>query len=390
MNLEQLVRDTFHDLTEDAPRPAPDFADRVLRVRRRRRIRTLAAVAAATAAVIVTAVAVPALDRHHGPVSVPASTSDSADVVGHPDQSPPRDLIAAGRTAVSAYYTTKWTVVSGSGSKATRTLHYAWHLYNTTTGRYESVPWAYLDVAPGMRTAAVLEGPLPSKRVGLLDMATGKVTRWIDLDNPAGGVTWSPQGDKLAVTTYSGVPETIVGTENSHRQVMSRTGYYVVDTASGSKAYQALPQGRDGNMREDIRWSQDGSLVTVSNAVEDTTTYYDLQGRQQPAPQGEKGGGGFWAGMSPDGRLYAGIDGVTDMATGAVVGKPPVQDLKAWADNDRLIAWGCDPDNCSGKGEFANHLVLVDIGGKQVSVLSGFRKASATYGGRWTPLFTKR
>jgi hypothetical protein len=388
MNLEQLVRDAFHDLTEDAPRPVPDFADRVLRVRRRR-IRTLAAVAAATAAVIIATVAVPALDRHHGPVSVPASTSDSADVVGHPDQSPPRDLIAAGRTAVSAYYTTKWTVVSGSGSKATRTLQYAWHLYNTTTGRYESVPWAYLDVAPGMRTAAVLEGPLPAKRVGLLDMATGKVTRWIDLDNPAGGVTWSPQGDKLAVTTYSGAPETIVGTENAYRQVMNRTGYYVVDTASGSSTYHALSQGRDGNMREDIHWSRDGSLVTVSNVVKATTTYYDLQGRQQPAPEGEQHSDSF-AGLSPDGRHFADVYGVTDTANGAVLGELPAQDLLAWADNNRLIAWGCDPDNCDGSGEFANHLIVVDLGGKQVSVLSGFRKASATYGGRWTPLFTKR
>ena len=387
MNLEQLVRETFHDLTEDAPRPVPDFADRVLRVRRRRRIRTLAAVAAATAAVIVAAVAVPALDRQHGPQSVPASTSDSADVVGHPDQSPPRDLIAAGRTAVSAYYTTKWTVVSGSGSKATRTLHYTWHLYNTTTGRYESVPWAYLDVAPGMRTAAVLEGPLPSKRVGLLDMTTGKVTRWIALARPAGGVTWSPQGDKLAVTTYSGVPETIVGTEDSHRQVMSRTGYYVVDTASGSRTYHELPQGREGNMREDMRWSRDGSLV-VSDSGKDTTTYYDLQGVQQPAPQGEMDGGGFWAGMSPDGRLYAGYDGVIDMATGAVVGKPPVQDLKAWADNDRLIAWGCD-STCGN--EFHNRLVLVDVSGKHVTVLSGYLQGKTdTDSSRWTPLFTKR
>jgi hypothetical protein len=193
VNVEQLVRDTLHDMTDDAPRPPADLADRVLGIRRRRRVRTIAGAAAATVAVLVAAFALPALgltDRADGP---PATVTDTTGVVAHPDQSPPRDLIAAGDTALSAYWTSKWVTQSGSGAKATLTLQRTWYLYNTSTGRYAKSLWAYLDVASGMRTAAVLEGPLPSKRVGLLDLATGKVTRWIELE-PCGRRVLVPEG----------------------------------------------------------------------------------------------------------------------------------------------------------------------------------------------------
>ncbi|MDX6312031.1 MAG: hypothetical protein QOF44_1495 [Streptomyces sp.] len=400
MNVEQLVRDTFHEISCDAPPPPPGLADRVLHIRRRRRIRTFAAVAGATAAVIIAAVAVPVLGLTDRADGRPASVTGTPDVIGHPDQSPPRDLIAAGGTAVSAYWTSKWVLQSGSGSKATRTLQRTWHLYNTATGRYDTAPWAYLDVAPGMRTAAVLEGPLPSKRVGLLDTATGKVTRWIDLDHPAGGVSWSPKGDLLAVTTYSKTPETMIGTLEVNQFVQSRTGYYIVDPGSGTKTYHELPQDTSmgGNMREDMKWSRDGSLLKVTNATLSDALFYDLQGHQQPAPKGEESGYPY-AGLSPDGRYLAGdfagngsavATEVLDAKTGKRVATQPVQELIAWADNDRLIAWGCDPKKCDGRSEFANQLLLVDVSGEHVTPLSGFRKASATYGGRWTPLFTAR
>lgn len=68
----------------------------------------------------------------------------------------------------------------------------------------------------------------------------------------------------------------------------------------------------------------------------------------------------------------------------------PVQQLLAWADDDRLTAWGCDPEKCSGKGEFRNPLLLVTIGSDEVVPLSGFRRASAGYPGRWTPVFSSR
>jgi hypothetical protein len=350
--------------------------------------------------VLVAAFALPALgltDRADGP---PATVTDTTGVVAHPDQSPPRDLIAAGDTALSAYWTSKWVTQSGSGADATLTLQRTWYLYSTSTGRYAKSPWAYLDVAPGMRTAAVLEGPLPSKRVGLLDLATGKVTRWIELEHPAGGVSWSPKGDKLAVTTYSKAPETMIGTPQISQFVQSRTGYYLVDPESGAKTYRRLPQDTSmgGNMREDVQWSRDGSLLKVADLPNSKSWFYDLQGKEQPSPKGEEKGYPY-AGLSPDGHYLAGDSAgegneiateVLDARTGKRVAKQPVQELLAWADNDHLIAWGCDPKKCNGKGEFANQLLVVDVSGTHVTPLSGFRKASSTYGGRWTPLFTTR
>ncbi|WP_143050185.1 hypothetical protein [Streptomyces sp. 2231.1] len=67
----------------------------------------------------------------------------------------------------------------------------------------------------------------------------------------------------------------------------------------------------------------------------------------------------------------------------------PVQQLLARGD-DRLIAWGCDPEKCSGKGEFHNQLLLVTIGSGEVVPLSGSRRASADHPGRWTPVFSSR
>jgi hypothetical protein len=254
------------------------------------------------------------------------------------------------------------------------------------------VPWAYLDVAPGMKTAAVLEGPLPSRRVGLLDMSTGKVTRWIGLDHPAGGVSWSPKGNKLAVTTYSGEPETIIGTQVSYLPVLSRTGYYVVDTASGDTAYHSLPQPKHGmgNQRNDLTWTRDGALLKLSdpdNQLSATTVYYDLQGEREPTPVGEKYADYPAPGLSPDGRHFSGGGQVTDASTDAVISKPPVQTLMAWADNDWLIGWGCD-STCGN--EFHNRLVLVDIHGKHVTALSGYREGKDADSSRWKPLFTKR
>ncbi|MCP6313380.1 hypothetical protein NL444_28315, partial [Klebsiella pneumoniae] len=62
------------------------------------------------------------------------------------------------------------------------------------TGKYKALDtkWAWVDVAPGMRTAAVLEGELPARRIGMLDLMTGKVERWIRTDRPVAGVEWSP------------------------------------------------------------------------------------------------------------------------------------------------------------------------------------------------------
>ncbi|CAM5551033.1 hypothetical protein SBADM41S_07748 [Streptomyces badius] len=81
-------------------------------------------------------------------------------------------------------------------------------MLNQETGRYEvDERWSFLAVAPGMRTAAVLERELPAPRIGLLDLRTGKVARWIPLAQGVGGLFFSPDGSKLVATTYDKNPD---------------------------------------------------------------------------------------------------------------------------------------------------------------------------------------
>ncbi|MBC6457473.1 hypothetical protein [Actinomadura sp. HBU206391] len=167
----------------------------------------------------------------------------------------PRRLVAAGHTAVAAYSTAR-TRSSGDGPK---TIEYTWHLYDPASGMYERTPWAHLDVAPGMRQAAVLEGPLPASRVGVLDMKTQRVTHWIPVGHPVGGVSWSPDGRRLVLTAYDKNPDVIgPGDPGS----CSRTGYYVVDAASGRGSFHTLAPDPDNfNSRQDLGWSRSGTLI---------------------------------------------------------------------------------------------------------------------------------
>jgi hypothetical protein len=405
VNLEELLHDTLQDWAAEAPRPPIGFAHGVLRARRRRRFRTIAATAVATAAVVTAAVTVPVLEL--GGDAKPAHrVGGPADVVARPDQSPPRELVAAGDTAMSAYYTLKWTR-QPNGDKV---LHYIWRLYDPQTGHYRKTRWAWVDVAPGMRTAAVLEGELPAHRVGLLDMATGKVERWIPLTKGVAGVAWSPDGRRLLGTTYARDPDRYVHDhpENVDGKtepgpVESRTGFYVIDPHTGAR-WSPAPPDRDGtpfpgNPRADFGWSRDGRLVWGPAIDSRGRIYRDLDGRQVPKPPAEKYVTYAEAGLSPDGRLVGGefagsgttiASAVLDARTGSQVGTVPVQQLLAWADDDRLIAWGCDPKKCSGTNEFRNQLLLVSLKNDKVIPLSGFRSAAADGLSRWTPEFTHR
>ncbi|MEV2254878.1 WD40 repeat domain-containing protein [Streptomyces sp. NPDC050147] len=407
MNVEELVRASLQEQADDGVRPPAGFAERVLTVRRRRRTRTIAGLAVATAAVVAAAVAVPALDGGDG--VRPASDGQTGDVVAHPDQSPPRDLIAAGNTALAAFYTTRTTDQPDGDRLVTRT----YGLLDQRTGKYEkaSKKWAWIDVAPGMRTAAVLEGELPARRIGVLDLITGKLERWIPVNHPVAGVSWSPDGSKLVATAYSKNPDRLIDLPDDHpdndpQPHGSRTGFFVVDAASGDVgAFRELPQKSagefgffDGNPREDLEWSRDGELLYVQLAMGadgENRAWYTLAGAKTEAPAAEKYAGWPEAGLSPDGKLLA-SDGndkgspLLDPTTGKKVTTVPGQQLLAWADDKRLIAWGCAPEKCDGKGEYRNQLLLVTVGSEKVVPLSDFRKASATYPGRWTPMFTAR
>ncbi|MFJ8036558.1 WD40 repeat domain-containing protein [Streptomyces sp. NPDC096032] len=406
MNVDELVSDAFREQAADTMPAPPHFAERVLAVRRRRRTRRLVSVAVAAVAAIAVGVAVPRLGGGGDHVR-PASETNKSDVIGHSDQSPPRSLIAAGDTVLSAFYVTKTVAQPNGDTVSTRT----YGLLDQKTGTYEKAPWAYLDVAPGSRTAAVLEGELPARRIGLLDLITGKVDRWIKMDRGVASVAFSPDGTKLLATTYAKNPDRGFA---DHKQdvngkeipgpVPSRTGFTVVDLDSGKADWHPAPHPRDeigwfGNARADFAWSHDGTLVYADTPMKPFRDYYGLDGAKANWPASEKAPVSVTAGVSPDGKLVAGAfaghgetiaSAILDPHTGRQITTVPVQQLLAWADNKRLIAWGCDPKKCSGKGEFRNQLLLVTVGSNKVVPLSGFRKASDDYPGRWTPLFSAR
>ncbi|KPI12920.1 hypothetical protein OK074_2416 [Actinobacteria bacterium OK074] len=413
MNLDELVRDSLREQAQDAPSVPPGLADRVLALRRRRRNRTIAVVAVATAAVVAVAVGVPMLNSGGQDVR-PASRMNRSDIIGHPDQSPPESLIAAGDTALGAFYVTKNVKQPNGDTILTRT----YGLLNQKTGTYRKTDkWGFVAVAPGLRTAAVLGRQLPTGRIGLLDLTTGKITRWIEVGHGPGGLAglaFSPDGKKLVATTYAKNPDRSFADHPVNLNgkevpgpVLSRNGYAVVDIATGDYSWLKVPISKEerdfgfGNSREDFAFSADGSLVYVNTMTKPYREFYGLEdGVKVPVPASEKYRlPSVEAGLSPNGKLVAGdfagsgdeiAAAVNDAKTGKRVAKVPAQQLLAWADDKRLIGWGCDPKKCSGTGEFHNQLILVTIGTGRVVPLSGFRKASDDYPGRWVPLFSSR
>ncbi|MGW0821235.1 WD40 repeat domain-containing protein [Streptomyces sp. NPDC002845] len=405
MNVEELIRDSLREQATEQPPLEPGFADRVLTTRRRRRTRTLATVAAATAAVVAVAVGVPLLDGGEEGARI-ASEMNRSDIIAHPDQSPPRDLIAAGNTALAAYYVRDTVKETNDRGTSVRTY---W-LLDQETGKYEkTTKWSFVDVAPGMRTAAVLEQGLPAKRIGLLDLLTGKVERWIPVDHGVAAVEFSPDGSKLVATTYSENPDLLYradydsdgdGKNNdwiSKFGESDRTGFYVIDVGSGNGSWSEVStDAQILNVRQDFSFSHDGKLVASGIIMDPGVQYYDFKGNEVPPPANEKHLEWYVeAGLSPDGKLAAGgfaggatttASWILDPSTGEQVRKVPGQQLLAWVDNKRLIAW----DIASGANEFHNGLVLVTIGNDKTVPLSGPRKGNDGAAGRWSPVFAER
>jgi hypothetical protein len=403
VKVDELIRSTLHEQAAAQQPPRPGLADRVLTARRRRRARTLVLATTATAAVLALAVVVPTL----GPDARTEGASlgqKQNDIIAHPDQSPPRDLIAAGNTALAAYSTS--TLV-----KKTRDDGYDRNTYwilDPKTGTYvKDSRWSDVAVAPGMRTAAVLEQSLPARRIGLLDLATGKITRWIPVGKGVGGLAFSPDGSKLVATTYGSNPD------EEYRQVAEdgsgkgntwfpgegdkRTGFYVVHVTSGARSWSAVKDDPEAiNSRQDFAFSADGRLVYSGRTTAPSVQYYDFTGHKAAAPADEKYRTWYVdAGLSPNGTLMAGDFAGSGKTTGSVIVDPrtgkqlykvPGQQLLAWVDDKRLIAWDIAP----GTNEFHNHLVLVTIGSKKTVPLSGFQKGNDGSPGRWTPVFATR
>ncbi|WP_405580481.1 WD40 repeat domain-containing protein [Streptomyces sp. NBC_01092] len=412
MNVEELVRDSLRDLAAEAPSAGPGFADRVLAVRRRRRTRRIASVAAATAAVVGIAVAVPLLDPGKEDVR-PANVLERDGVHAHPDQTPPRDLIGAGDAVLAAYYTARIHPQSQELAVSERT----YCLLDPKTGTYEKdTRWSFVAVAPGLRTAAVLERSLPADRIGLLDLATGEVERWIPVERGVGALAFSYDGRRLVATTYDEHPDVrtrqeVIDADGQVEAVWmptrgeaSRSGFYDLDVASGQGSWSAVAPDRDGNPRQDFSYSRAGDRVyeQVIGGKDGMQKFYDRDGTGVAAPANEKYlRSDVGARLSPSGRLAAlgltkEVDGspgrsyssIRDPLTGKEITKVRGAHLLAWVDDKRLIAW---ERVTSLKEEYRPRLVLVTIGSDKVVPLSGVREETVTMERQeWEPVFARR
>lgn len=405
MNVEELVRDALRETAEEQSPAGPGWADRVLAVRRRRRARRIAAAAAATVAVVTLAVGVPQLDSGKDDVR-PAGILDGNGTSAHPDQSPPRDLIAAGDAALAAYYTTELQERLGEQAVDVRTY---W-LLDPETGKYEKdTRWSYVAVAPGLRTAAVLERTLPARRIGLLDLATGEVERWIPVRHGVGGLAYSYDGTKLLATTYDEHPDLREGTHNAKTGEIgwhepagrtARSGFTVVDPATGTEGpWRELPSGQDLNFRSDLQFSRDGRLVytRIIGGRDGMQQFYDLAGNKVAAPRNERHlRSDVGARLSPDGTLAAlgltkevpdkSYSSIRDPRTGEEITKVRGAELIAWVDDRRLIAW----ERAAGSEPYRPRLALVTIGSDKVQWLSGAREQGPDIRWNWEPVFARR
>ncbi|MGI5154503.1 hypothetical protein [Microbispora sp. CA-102843] len=416
----RILKETLAEWSQEVRVPA-DLADRALRRRSRLRLTRFAGAVSCAAVVAAVALLVPLvviplfteepISQVGGPpVVVPVEpyrqTTPAEDVLADTENSPPKTMIAAGRVAVSAYYTGRSRTVAGR-----KVLDRTWYLLDQATESYEKTEWGWTEVAPGLRWAAVLEKDLPARRIGIFDMETRTVRAWVPVDHPVGGVAWSPDGTRLLATAYDESPDLDMTSVDERRcparvaatpedpqeppfQMIStsRTGFYVVDvaTATAGDFHAVDPCWTDNsNVRRDFTWSSDGTLIRERSLSQWPDAFLDLEGRPHDAPDGYVARESK-AGVSPDGTLRAGPDGmptqVTQLSTGEIVGRQQVLQLLAWADDRRLVALGC-AGTCGN--EFHNGLVLVNVDGEGMVQLSAYRKNSLE-AEAWEPVLTLR
>ncbi|MFI7633774.1 hypothetical protein [Nonomuraea sp. NPDC049400] len=402
--MTQLLRDTLREWADETRVPH-DLADRALRRRAWKPAGMVVLAVGLVAAVAVFAVGLrgtqpaahdPKATMHAATgVTLPPRPSPApTDVRTDTEHSPPAKLIAAGRMAVSAYYTIRREQISDDEQRIMRT----WSLYDPRTDGYEETRWAWVDVAPGLQVAAVLEGDLISKRLGILDMNTRQILKWIDLERPVGSVAWSPDGTKVLATAYSSYPDILQGKGDQaapRREGSPRTGYYIVDVEAGTADYHELPPLSSGlftnekivnmNGRQDLGWSLDGSMLWAPTSTTPDRVFYTLDGEQREAPEGDRYvHHSSISATSPNGRLVLGPDGlptkITDAETGQVAGRQRVLQLHAWADDDNVIALGC-AGSC--ENEFNNGLVLVSVDGQRTTQLATDRDSRKNGAWRW-------
>ncbi|MFI6484189.1 hypothetical protein ACIBH1_40140 [Nonomuraea sp. NPDC050663] len=400
--MTDLLRETLGEWAGDARVPH-DLAERALKKRRRPMLWIVPAVAVAAAAAVALVVVPGGESAAPDPaatvsveVTLPPRPEPENDIKADVDNNPPATLIAAGQYAVSAFYTLKGGPNNGDP------LDRTWSLYDPRTGGYERTDWAWVDVAPGLHLAAVLEGQDLGTRIGIMDMKTRQILRWIDLQNPTGSVVWSPDGTKVLATTYSDYPDMVQGEGRQHPDVHkpARTGYYIVDVATGQADHHALPSMPDNqigdpegkpfnpNRRQDLGWSVDGALLWQPTATQPAKVYLTFDGQPADAPDKAQADSyrdePIW---SPDGtkRLYG--DGLPTPVLdreGKELGRQKLLQQWAWADNENIIGLGCYGE-C--ENEFHSSIVVTSVDGTKVTQLSTYQKGDD---GRWWPVLTRR
>jgi hypothetical protein len=381
--MTDLLTDTMREWSQEATVPH-DLAARAIgrrATRRRHAVPLLAGLATATAVAVG---AVAAVQGGPGTSTEQRRVAPAGDgrlsVSSDTTHNPPQQLVAAGQVAVAAIVTTSWDPV---GSDGWQTLHRSYAVLDPRSGRYQPTEWSYVSVAPGLTRAAVLEGALPASRIGILDVRSGDVERWIPTDHPVASLAWSPDGSQVVATAYDDDPDLQKPTgDNQFRMTDTRrTGFVLADPAAGTARFTELPTDSLFGGRADVGFTADGSGVW-SPPGPPADAFFDLDGKKAD---------GDYEGMnhnlyldaaqlpltSPDGRFRITQDSgqptsITDTRTGEVYRQPALQVL-GWADDEHVVTLGGCGDPCQGSAEFKNGLVLMRYDGTGAVPLTGRR-----------------
>lgn len=380
---DTLLTDVLRDWADEVAVPH-DLADRALGRRRSRR-RTLPVLAGlATAAVVVVAVALsgsvgPGEGRH------PVTPAGRLDVHADTAHNPPEEVVSAGGLAVSAVVRAD-LVPAGDGSWETLRRTYA--VADPATGRYRPTDWSYVAVAPGLKTAAVLDGPLPTSRIGIVDLVTGDED-WVVADHQVAALSWSPDGSSVVATAYDGNPDLQKSTGGGGLRTSEakRTGFVLVDVTARTTTFHPLPASFFGG-RADVGFTLDGDgLWSPSGGPSEQ--FFDLEGtpveRDRDAYNSNLSIDAAQLPLtSPDGRFTITQDSglptaITDNRTGEVHRQQALQVL-GWADDEHVITLaGCSAP-CPGTAEFRNGLVLMRYDGTDPVPLTGTRTGAGDWG----------
>ncbi|NRQ38956.1 hypothetical protein HII36_45125 [Nonomuraea sp. NN258] len=383
--MTKLLSDTLHEWAGEARVPH-DLADRALRGRAGSRRRAAPIGLALLATGLATVVAVSGLTgpavRPAGVTLPPRPSPVATDVRADPEHAPPTRLVTAGRLAVSAFHTVREEAAAGLFQHFRR----SWSVYDPRTGGYRPIAGAWVDVAPGLRVAAVVDGDHLGRRVGVLDLETRRYLTWIELEHPVAAVTWSPDGTRLLATAYRESPDRYVRGETIAEPVppSPRTGFYVIDVRAGTADYRALPP-RAGqrialDQRADLAWSLDGgSIYEPTSSSNPDRVFYTLAGEPRDAPAGQRYAEHTpYSALSPDGRRAIGTlrlpTVITDSRTGAEIAQLPVLEVLAWADDDHVVAVDC-PGDCADRQDKGLALVRADGTGKPTRLTASTKSA---------------